>query len=314
MRLSIVTSLFHSEPYIEEFCRRSAAAAEAVAGEDFEIILVNDGSPDESLARAISLIDGARHIVVVDLSRNFGHHRALMAGLEYATGDIVFLIDVDLEEEPELLGSFYATYLETGADAIYGVQARRKGAAFERISGAVFYTLFNWLTGFDAPRNTLIARLMTRRYVDALLSYRERVIDIAGLWHLTGFNQVPVAVHKRSKLQTTYTLRRKLALAFSSIISFSYRPLLLIFCLGALILAVSAAVIAFYLIAYLAYGSTPSGFTSLILSVWFLGGLGVFSVGTVALYVAVIFVEVKARPAQIVRNVHRASEGDACVR
>jgi putative glycosyltransferase len=305
MKLSVVTSLYGSEPYIQEFHRRMRAVADEIT-DDCEFIYINDGSPDEVLGVALHLKHEDDKVVVVDLSRNFGHHRALMVGLSFATGDLVFMIDVDLEEEPELLRPFYARFLETGADSIYGVQFQRRGGAWERISGQLFYRLVNFLSGADAPVNTLIARLMTRRFVTSLLLYREHEIDIAGLLHMTGYLQVPVMVHKHTKPTTTYTLARKLRLALRSMTAFSRRPLIIISILGGLILLVTMGVISYFLLVFLLSGSVPSGFTSLILSLWLLGGLTIFSVGIVALYIAVIFNEVKARPTAIVRDVYRS--------
>jgi putative glycosyltransferase len=150
MKLSIVTSLYRSEPYVAEFHRRIRAVAAEITS-DCEVIYVNDGSPDEALAVALRLKEADDQLVVVDLSRNFGHHRALMVGLSYATGDLVFMIDVDLEEEPELLREFYARFLEAGADSIYGVQSERKGNAFERISGQIFYRFVNFCQAITLP-------------------------------------------------------------------------------------------------------------------------------------------------------------------
>lgn len=169
MKLSIVATLYQSAPYINEFYARASAAARQLAGEDFEIVLVNDGSPDNSLDLAIRLSEQDSHVVVVDLSRNFGHHKAMMTGLEYARGDLIFLIDSDLEEEPEWLLGFYEQMKQERCDVAYGVQKRRKGNWFERWSGQWFYRFFRALTGLALPENVVTTRLMTRRYVDALL-------------------------------------------------------------------------------------------------------------------------------------------------
>jgi putative glycosyltransferase len=309
MKLSIVTSLYGSEPYIEEFQRRVRAVAAEIS-DDCEFIYVNDGSPDGALELLIRLRQEDHRITIIDLSRNFGHHRALMVGLSFAEGDLVFMIDVDLEEEPELLTVFHNCLLERRADSIYGVQHQRKGGFFERLSGSLFYRLSNFLSGADAPENTLVARLMTRRFVSALLQYQEHEIDIANLLHMTGYLQIPILVHKHSKPETSYTLMRKLRLALRSITASSRRPLILISVLGGLILFVTIAVISYYLIAFAVSRVVPSGYTSLILSLWLLGGLTIFSVGIVALYIAVIFTEVKARPSAIIRDVYRRGESN----
>src|SRR5215467_12787205 len=148
MRLSIVTTMYYSAPYIEEFYRRSVAAAKQIT-DDYEIVIVNDGSPDDALNLAIGLHRQDARVKVVDLSRNFGHHKAMLCGLTYATGDETFLIDCDLEESPEWLLEFHQQMSERDCDVVYGVQARRKGALFERFAGAVFWTLVTHIGNFD---------------------------------------------------------------------------------------------------------------------------------------------------------------------
>ena len=132
MILSIVTTLYNSAPYLEEFHARVCAAAEQITP-DYEIIFVNDGSPDNSLQIALSLYQKNERVRIVDLSRNFGHHKAMMTGLAQARGGMVFLIDSDLEEEPELLETFYKELRTTGADVVFGVQQKRKGKRCPRI-------------------------------------------------------------------------------------------------------------------------------------------------------------------------------------
>ena len=122
MKLSIVATLYQSAPYIDEFHKRASASAKQLLGDDYEIVLVNDGSPDNSLDLAIRLTERDSHVVVVDLSRNFGHHKAMMTGLAHAKGELVFLIDSDLEEEPEWLLSFASAMLDKRCDVVYGVQ------------------------------------------------------------------------------------------------------------------------------------------------------------------------------------------------
>ena len=143
MKLSIVTTLYGSAAHINEFYERSLLVARELAGEEFEIIFVNDGSPDNSLEIGLSLMEQDEKIKIIDLSRNFGHHKAMMLGLEHAQGKLIFLIDIDLEEQPEWLISFNSLMLSENADVVYGVQASRKGNFFERISGYFFYRLFD---------------------------------------------------------------------------------------------------------------------------------------------------------------------------
>src|SRR6267378_3711100 len=166
--LSIVTTMYQSESYVEEFYRRIRAEAQNLTNE-IEIIFVNDGSTDNSLTKAVALGQIDSQVRVIDLSRNFGHHKAMMTGLEYAKGDLVFLIDIDLEEPPEIVGAFFESLNKENADAAYGVQSPRHGPWLTRTLANLFYWVFELLSDYRIPPHSLTARLMTRRYVDQLV-------------------------------------------------------------------------------------------------------------------------------------------------
>lgn len=301
--LSIVATMYRSEAFIEEFCERASRAAAAITP-DFEIVLVNDGSPDASLDRAKIIADHNPSVIVVDLSRNFGHHKAIMTGLDYARGERIFLIDSDLEEDPAWLAQFDKVMHDTGSDMVYGVQAKRKGGAFERWSGDAFYTLFNFGSGLDLPRNLVTARLMSRRYVEALLLHREREVFLAGLLHITGFAQTPVEVLKLSLSPTSYTLWRKLGLMVNSITAFSNAPLVFIFHFGVTISLLALGYIIWLVVIRVLFSAVQSGWTSLIASVWLVGGLNILFLGVIGIYLSKIYSEAKQRPYTIVRAVY----------
>lgn len=304
MKISIVATLYHSEGCVEEFYRRASDAARRLSDDDYQIILVNDGSPDNSLEIAVRLAEADRHVVVVDLSRNFGHHKAMMTGLAHAGGQHVFLIDSDLEEEPEWLVMFAQKMAEMQCDVVYGIQSQRKGGLVERWSGRLFYGVFNALTGMALPPNLVTARLMSRRYVDALLRHEEREVYLAGLLYITGFDQRSCAVTKHCKGKTTYTLRRKLSLFVNSITAFSNVPLVSIFYVGLSISSIASIYIAYLLINRIFLSTPLSGWTSVIASVWLLGGLIISFVGIVGIYLSKIFSEIKRRPYTIVRQIY----------
>jgi len=308
MKLSVVATLYQSAPYIEEFCGRASSAARELAGDDYELILVNDGSPDESLEIAIRLVEADAHVRVVDLSRNFGHHKAMMTGLAQSRGERVFLLDSDLEEEPEWLGVFARQMEEQDADVIYGVQEVRKGGAFERWSGRWFYGLFKAVTGLDLPENIVTARLMTRRYVQSLLRHEEREVFLAGLWHITGFTQRPCTIRKLSSSETTYTFRRKMSLLVNSVTSFSNAPLVAIFYIGIAIFGFSALYTGWLIISWMFLAKPLSGWTSVMASIWLLGGMVISFIGVVGIYLSKIFSETKRRPYTIIRQVYASSQ------
>jgi putative glycosyltransferase len=303
MSLSIVATLYKSAPHLDEFFRRVTDAARKISS-DYELLLVNDGSPDDSLERAIELCEIDERVRVIDLSRNFGHHRAMMTGLRHARGDLVFLIDSDLEEEPEWLLLFAQQMRQDQCDVVYGIQARRKGGLFERWSGRLFYPLFRMLSGLDFPDSPVTARLMTSRYVDALVQFEEREVFLHGLCHITGFEQSPCTVRKHSSSKSTYTLRKKVALAIDTITSFTNTPLVAIFYIGVLISFLASIYITVVLANWMFRGHPLLGWTSIMASIWLIGGLVILFIGIVGIYLSKVFSETKHRPYAIIRQIY----------
>jgi len=305
MKLSIVTPMYYSAPYIEMFYAEASAAAEQIT-DDYEIILVNDGSPDQALDIAISLYERDAHVRVIDLSRNFGQHKAMMTGLAHANGDLVFLIDCDLEIKPAILSQFYSEFQRVNVDVVYGVQDVRHDRPFDRIAAQLFYAIFNLLSTEQLNQNLTTSRLMSQRYVSALVAHRERELLIAGLWAITGFKQTPIRVTKSSKGSSTYHIGRKFALIVNAVTSFSNRPLIFIFYLGLLIVFFSSLA-ALFLIFETINSGLLQGWPSLIVSVWLLGGITIFCIGIIGIYLSKIFTETKQRPYTIIRQLYDRS-------
>jgi putative glycosyltransferase len=299
--LSIVTSMYRSARFLDEFHARCTTAATQLVGSSYEIVLVNDGSPDDSLAAAIALHRRDPHVRVLDLSRNFGHHKALMTGLAHARGELVFLVDCDLEEEPEWMIAFHDTLVATGADAVYGVQEVRKGGPLERLAGGAFFQVFNRMLTHPIPANVTTARLMTRRFVAALVSHEEREVSLAGLCVLTGFEQHPHVVRKGSRDGSSYTMRKRVSVFVNAITSLSNRPLVYIFQIGVAVMLLSMVAGLWLFYESLRGQVGVPGWATIMVSIWFLGGLIIFCVGVIGMYLAKIFLEVKQRPNTIVR-------------
>lgn len=308
-QLSIVSTLYRSENSVREFCRRSVSAALSL-GRSFEIVLVNDGSPDQSLQRALELQAEIPQLVVIDFARNFGHHPAILAGLAQSAGDEIFLIDSDLEEEPEWLVPFSEALQKEQADVVFGQQMYRKGKSGERISGSLFYTLFNLLSATQLPTNFVTARLMTRGYVDALQQYRERELYLGGVLVLVGFKQVSVAVTKGARTTTSYTFGRRVALFVNALTSFSSRPLEIVFAVGSFV-----TIIAFFAVCYIFYrglrGETMVGWASVMVTIWLFGGLTMLALGLIGIYVGKVLMEVKQRPLYSIRSVYRTPQSQS---
>lgn len=307
MKLSIVSTLYKSAFFIQEFHARATQVAVELAGEDYEILLVNDGCPENSLEVALEVVRLDKRVVVIDLSRNFGHHKAIMAGLAEAKGDLVFLIDSDLEEEPEQLLKFSQFMEEEECDVVYGVQSSRKGSWFERWSGALFYSLFDRLSYIEHPRNPVTMRLMTRRYIDALLSFREHEMVISCLWVLTGFKQRAQIVTKHKRYGTSYSIAAKLRHAVNAVTSFSATPLVFIFYTGLAIFCFALTYSLYIIYRRFVTFQAVDGWTSLIVSIWLLGGLIILFLGVIGVYLSKVFIETKRRPLSIVRKIYGRS-------
>ena len=276
--LSIVSTLYRSEACLDEFCRRVVEVARA-SSSAFEIILVNDGSPDSSLARALQLQKEIPELTVIDLSRNFGHHPAILAGLRDARGKKIFLIDSDLEEEPEWLSAFQERMQTEKADVVFGQQVRRKGKLGEQVTGGIFYKVFNALSE----------------------------LFLGGVFVIAGFKQVAVPITKGSRKTTTYSLARRLSLFVNALTSFTTRPLQIVFTIGSLVIFVAFIAFSFILYGGLR-GETLVGWASVMATIWLFGGLVMMSLGVIGIYLAKVLIEVKQRPAYTIRAVYRADE------
>ncbi len=309
MKISIVSTLYRSADFIEEFVRRSSLEASKITA-DLEIVLVDDGSPDDSLSKALTLQKAYPSLKVIELSRNFGHHKAMMTGLENASGHFVFLIDVDLEESPELLSAFYSEMQKGSWDVVYGVQKDRKGGLMKRAGGGLAWRMIGWLLPIHVPANQSTVRLMTAQYVKALVQHKESRTAIGGLWVITGFKQRPYVFDKGCRKGSSYSFFKRVAMLLDSITSFSEVPLYGVFYLGCAIFFMSAGVTG-YLIFRKFTGMVLDGWVSVMLSVWGLGGLILIALGIIGLYVSRIFIETKHRPYVIIRNIHSAqNKGD----
>lgn len=306
MRISVITSLFNSGRFISELHWRLVQTIEKIT-DDYEIILVNDGSPDNSLEVALEILNrGQSHLKIIDLSRNCGQHKALMTGLRNSTGDFIFMMDSDLDEQPEWIEKFWLEYqkFEGSVDVIYGVQIARKGSFYERWSGRAFYKFFNILSVVKVKSNPTPFRIMTRRYVDALVQFREQEVFFLGISLLAGFEQRSIPIEKRTPSSTSYNTIKKVDQFINAITSFSNRPLMFVFYLGATISFLSFICLFVIFIRYLIYGAGVQGWTSIMISIWLAGGIMISCIGIIGIYLSKIFIEVKNRPYTIIKQIY----------
>lgn len=302
-KVSIVTSLYRSAPYIQEFHARHLKSLQKLAV-DFEFVFVNDGSPDDSETIVRHLISQYPDIVLVSLTRNYGQHAGMFAGLSQATGNYIYTTDCDLEEPPENIETLYRLIKsDPVSDVYYCVLKSRSGDLFRNFCGKLFYLLLDALSDVKIPHNQAWQRIMTRRYVRALLQYSETESLPAGLMALAGFTQSPVEIDKHFKGTSSYTPGKRLKLAINSITSFSSKPLILVGLAGFVITACAFVLLSATFVRKLAIANYQAGWVSLIGSIWFIGGLILSSVGIVGVYLAKIFNQVKNRPLFIVREI-----------
>src|ERR1700682_2970048 len=298
--LSIVAPVYDEEELVEEFVRRAIAAA---AGYTFELVLVNDGSSDstpELLDRIAATDPGVR---VVHLSRNFGHQAALTAGLKHAIGDVVAMIDADLQDPPELIGEMVAQWSQ-GSDVVYAVREQREGeTAFKLATASWFYKLFDKLAQVDLEPNSGDFRLLDRRALNALLAMTERSRFLRGMTVWVGFTQTAVSYQRdaRHAGETKYTLSKMLRFSLDAVASFSHLPLQLATYAGLLSAGVAFIAIPVVIVLRITDSCLP-GFGSITIAILLLGGIQLIAIGVIGEYVGRIYDEVKHRPLYIVRE------------
>ena len=313
--LSVVAPVYDEQELVEEFIARACAAA---ADYHFELVMVNDGSSDATPELLDHIASTDPRVRVVHLSRNFGHQAALTAGLEHAAGDVVAMIDADLQDPPELIPEMVAQWSQ-GADVVYAVRRQRDGeSAFKLATASWFYRLFDKLAQVDLEPNSGDFRLLDRSALDALLAMTERSRFLRGMTVWVGFQQtaVPYERDARHAGETKYTVRRMLRFSLDAITSFSHLPLQLATYAG--ILSAGVAFIAIpVVIALRLFDSYLPGFGSITIAILLLGGIQLIALGMIGEYVGRIYDEVKHRPLYIVRderNAPSAARGPRTVR
>ena len=303
--LSIVVPCFNEEACLPALYERLSAAARKVAGEDYEIVLVNDGSSDGSwpIMRGMAGDDG--HVVAVNLSRNHGHQLALTAGLDLCRGDTILIIDADLQDPPELLSDMVQAMREQDADVVYGVRRSRSGeTAFKRATAHGFYRLLSKATEVDIPLDAGDFRLMSRRALDALLAMPEQARFIRGMVAWIGFRQAPFAYDRQERFagSTKYPFKKMLRFALDALTGFSSAPLKLASHVG-LALSIGSVILILYIAYAWAAGRNIQGWTSLMLVVVVIGAVQMFVLALMGEYIGRLYNEAKRRPLYIVQDI-----------
>ena len=305
-RLSVVAPCYNEQDSLDEFHRRVTAACAPVVADDYEIVLVNDGSRDGTWARMLSLSQTDPHVVAVNLSRNHGHQLALSAGLTVCRGERILIIDADLQDPPELLEPMMAK-LDEGCDVVYGQRVERHGETrFKRWSATAFYRLLRQLGEVEIPMDTGDFRLMSRRALEVLLAMPERYRFIRGMVTWIGLQQEPLPYERAGRFagSTGYPLGKMIRFALDAITGFSILPLRAASYLGVLAGCVGLLLLVYVLGSWM-LGEIVQGWTSLMVVVLLLGSAQLFVIGLLGEYLGRLYMEAKRRPLFVIENVVR---------
>ncbi len=306
--LSLVVPVFNEEETIDLFLSTVVPLLER-DGVRFEIVFVNDGSLDDTFARLFHRCRADRRLRIVNLSRNFGKEAALTAGIDHARGDILVPMDIDLQDPPELIGSFIARWRE-GYDIVYGIRtARHTDTPAKRVSAGWFYRVFNSMSPVRIPPNVGDFRLVDRRAVEVLRQLPERNRFMKGLFAWVGFHSVGVPYERPERVAGTskFNFWRLWNFAIDGVVSFSTAPLRAWFYVG-LVIAIVAVLYALFIVTrVLIFGVDTPGYASLLIAILLMGAIQLLSLGIIGEYLGRLFVEVKARPIYVVEGVYEDS-------
>ena len=299
--LSIVSPVYKAEKLVDELVARIVASVETLTL-DFEIILVDDRSPDDSWGQILKLAALDPRVRGYQLSRNFGQHRAITAGLEQCQGEWVVVMDCDLQDQPEEIPALLEHARQEGADIVFAQRVERQDSVLKKLLSRTFYRVLSYLT--DTPQDHTIANfgLYHRKVITAVLTMRESIRYFPTMVRWVGFRSSALAVvhAERSEGTSNYNFRRLLNLAIDIILAYSDKPLRLTIKFGLGISAISFLVVLLTVVRFLNGGIIVLGYTSLIISTWFLSGLLLAVLGMVGLYLGKTFEQVKNRPIYLI--------------
>jgi polyisoprenyl-phosphate glycosyltransferase len=304
-RLSIVAPCYNEEGGIVEFHRRASAAAMSIASADYELIIVNDGSQDRSLLVLRGLLNSDPNLVVVNLSRRYGHQTALSAGLGVARGDRIVSIDSDLQDPPEVIVDMWLTLDRGEADVVFGQRRERYGdSAVKRGTAALFYWLLQRIGYADIPPNVGDFRMMSRRVLDILNGMPEHHRFIRGMVSWIGLRQVPLIYDRDPRFagNSNYPLTRMMGLALDGLTSFSIAPLRIASYLGLLLGMISLLMLTYTLGSW-AFGRVVDGWTSLSTIMLAIGSAQLMLFGVLGEYVGRLYIESKRRPLYVIDEI-----------
>lgn len=310
MHISVISPIYKGEKMLDELVFRTEKATKTITN-DYEILLVNDCSPDNSWSHIKEICEKKQKVKGVNLSRNFGQHYAITAGLKESSGEWVIILDCDLQDCPEEIPHLYAKAQE-GYDTVFAQRIERKDGLIKRISSTLFNMVFAFLTDQDHDKTVGNFGIYHRRVINSVLSMGDSIrwFPIMVKWVGFTIGYQPVTHAKRAEGKSSYTFRRLFSVAFDNMIAFSNKPLRLMLNLGFFVVIISIFLAVFYLLRYLTGGIAVGGFTTIIISMWFLGGMIIMLIGMTGIYIGKIYDKTKDRPLYIIREKLNMEEPD----
>ena len=302
IHISVVSPVYKADKIVQELVKQVKENLLTIT-EDFEIILVNDASPDNSWVAIATECEKDKRVKGINLSRNFGQHYAITAGLSYAKGEWVVVMDCDLQDRPDEIPNLYKKAME-GWDIVFAQRKERKDGFLKKKLSKLFYYLFSYLTETKQDASVANFGIYNKKVIVAILSMKDQIRFFPTMVQWVGFRKyyLPVKHSERFEGKSSYNFKGLFKLALNSILAFSDKPLRLTVKLGFGITLISLLVMLVYFIMYLTGSIKVLGFTSLIISFWFLSGIIIFILGFVGLYIGKMFEKVKDRPNFIVQE------------
>ena len=295
--------MYYEEQVAKECYNRVTKVLKALKNYEYEVIFVNDGSKDKTLEILEEIANNDKNIKIISFSRNFGHQAAVTAGLKYVTGDAIVIMDADLQDPPELIPDMLTKW-EEGYEVIYGKRKTREGeSAFKLFTAKAFYDTLNKLSDVEIPKDTGDFRLVDKKVVDVINSLPEHNKFLRGLFSWVGFKQFAYEYERKERFagKTKYPLKKMLKLAQDGILSFSTKPLKIVGGLGILSVILSIGILIYSVLSFaFSWNNLTPGWTSIMCTITFLGGVILISLWMIGEYIARIYDETKQRPQYIV--------------
>jgi dolichol-phosphate mannosyltransferase len=303
--LSIISPMWNEEESADAFLEELTRQVDLLPDTDIEILIVNDGSGDRTGEILDSWAQRRSDLTVLSLSRNFGHQAAITAGVFSATGDVVIVMDSDLQDPPELIPAMLEKW-RSGADVVYAVRKKRRGeSAFKRGTASAYYRLLRWMSDTDIPADTGDFRLMSREVVEALRSMPERDRYMRGMVAWVGFTQEPLYFDRSERFAgtTKYSMKKMIKLGTAGILGFSDKPLYLAVASGFVVMGVAFLGLIWVLLSSIfGWGDLVRGWASIALIVMFFAAVQLIFLGVIGIYISHVFTETKQRPLFIIRS------------